>query len=176
MTTMTCEKCHEGQMERAREPRFSPSLRLIGYLCLLGALASILVPPAACLNTRAEQREALREAQRSISGKYADQLLDLPTLSRDDVEHFRSTGEIDRTRMLSTLPDRDRAQAARILAEYDSAVAVFRDSAETSSTAGEILVTVGLLFAVALLVPGLLLTRRQNVWLCPRCGYYFARV
>jgi len=171
---ISCEKCKTGQMGATRVPRFSSTLRVIGFTLWIPAVlflagSTVMV----CVTTEAGSKAAVEQSTKTRH-EGANRLQGIGQMPDSVVEDFREDGRVEET-VLVTLSAGQRDAVRREMSSYGAALV--RSTLGTGAVGA--VGGCGLLALCFVLVPtmiiGFVLTLKKNVWQCGNCGYIFDR-
>jgi hypothetical protein len=169
--SLRCDKC-QGEMRPTRVRRFSHGLVVLGYLMMIFGFLPML-GAAACglLSTGSVVKNAATGMDDSKTIRELDDIAGLPSRV---VDEYRSTHEVSE-RTISGLTSTQQHEVRMALAGDVGRKA--GGAMATGITAGASIVTfaVASVIGIPLLIVGLLLTLRRNVWQCGDCSYIFDR-
>lgn len=173
-TSIPCEKCKAGTMQRDRVPRMSPALRFIGFTLWIPALALVLLTTA-CGVLFAGAGASATAGTLDAAKKNAIAQLHQYDAPFGIVDEFDRTGTVQDASLEALHDEATRAHVKAILQLYHATIAGGAIGATAATGIAGALIVGAYVVGIPLFIVGLLLTLKKNVWRCATCGYVFDR-
>jgi hypothetical protein len=171
---ISCEKCHQGQMQATKVRRMSGGLVFVGYALWIPALLVMLLTGACTVAGLGAGGVGAGQTVSAAKQRATTELHKIDGITPDMISEFveKSTLSEASLRQLNTF---DRRDAQAVLSTFYSSVGGSAIGGTIAAGVGMIFVGLIYVLCIPLFIVGLLLTLKKRVWRCPTCGYVFER-